>query len=128
MERAAAPGRCLRMKLLLHGKAVQCGMMSCRSTVRPRETPRMAWVHAAALAASLVPLLCLPGPARCQEGADDSVKYSKEYFDRGIILFKAGDFQGALENFTISYEKSGNGCTMNIDWETTQASVDITAK
>lgn len=48
-------------------------------------------------------LLGLPGPARCQESADDSVKYSKEYFDRGIILFKAGDYQGALENFTISY-------------------------
>jgi hypothetical protein len=28
-------------------------------------------------------------------------------------------------NFTISYEKSGNGCTMNLDWETTRASVDI---
>lgn len=33
-----------------------------------------------------------------------------------------------VENFTISYEKSGNGCTMNIDWETTRASVDIKAK
>jgi hypothetical protein len=33
-----------------------------------------------------------------------------------------------VENFTISYEKSGNGCTMNVDWETTRASVDIKGK
>jgi hypothetical protein len=33
-----------------------------------------------------------------------------------------------VENFTISYEKSGNGCTMHLDWETTRASVEITAK
>lgn len=33
-----------------------------------------------------------------------------------------------VEDFTISYEKTGNGCTMHIDWETTRASVAITAK
>jgi len=33
-----------------------------------------------------------------------------------------------MEDFTISYSKSGNGCTMNIEWETTRASVDIRAK
>lgn len=31
-----------------------------------------------------------------------------------------------LENFTINYDQSGNGCTMQIDWETTRASVQIT--
>jgi hypothetical protein len=33
-----------------------------------------------------------------------------------------------VEDFTISYDKSGNGCTMNIDWDTTRASVKITAR
>src|SRR5579871_435565 len=33
-----------------------------------------------------------------------------------------------VEDFTISYEKTGNGCTMNIDWADTRASVEITAK
>src|ERR1700690_521140 len=30
-----------------------------------------------------------------------------------------------LENFTISYVASGSGCTLQIDWESTRASVDI---
>jgi hypothetical protein len=34
----------------------------------------------------------------------------------------------AVENFAISYDQSGTGCTMNIDWETTRALVDITPK
>jgi hypothetical protein len=33
-----------------------------------------------------------------------------------------------LEDFTISYEKSGTGCTMNIEWDTTRASIDITPR
>jgi len=34
----------------------------------------------------------------------------------------------SLENSTFAYEKSGNGCILRMDWETTRASVDITAK
>lgn len=34
----------------------------------------------------------------------------------------------AVENFTISFDKKGNGATLNIDWETTRASVMITKK
>lgn len=33
-----------------------------------------------------------------------------------------------VEDFTISYQKSGNGCTMQMEWETTRASVNVTAK
>jgi hypothetical protein len=33
-----------------------------------------------------------------------------------------------VENFTIAYAQSGSGCTLQIDWETTRASVDISAK
>jgi len=33
-----------------------------------------------------------------------------------------------VENFSIDYDKSGSGCTLQMDWETTRASVDITAK
>jgi hypothetical protein len=33
-----------------------------------------------------------------------------------------------VENLTIAYDKSGSGCTLRIDWETTRASVDISAK
>jgi len=30
-----------------------------------------------------------------------------------------------LENFTISFDRTPTGCRMNLDWETTRASVDI---
>lgn len=43
------------------------------------------------------------------EGAEknkekESVSLAKEYFQRGIVLFDAGDYKGALENFEKSYE------------------------
>jgi hypothetical protein len=48
--------------------------------------------------------------------------------DLARVDMKASKLPSPVENFTISYEKSGNGCTMNIDWETTRASVDIKGK
>jgi hypothetical protein len=33
-----------------------------------------------------------------------------------------------VENFTIAYDKSAGGCTLRVDWETTRASVNISAK
>ena len=44
------------------------------------------------------------------------------------IDMKVSKVPSPVENFTISYEKSANGCTMNLDWETTRASVDVKAK
>jgi hypothetical protein len=45
--------------------------------------------------------------------------------DLARIDMKVSKLPSPVENFTISYEKSGSGCTMNIDWETTRASVDV---
>ena len=40
--------------------------------------------------------------------------------------FTAAEYYAApVENFTISFEKSATGGTMNIDWENTRASVAI---
>jgi hypothetical protein len=33
-----------------------------------------------------------------------------------------------LENFTIAFDRSGAGCTMRLDWETTRAAVNITPR
>jgi hypothetical protein len=33
-----------------------------------------------------------------------------------------------VENFTISFDKTGNGGTLNMDWDTTRASVAIVKK
>jgi hypothetical protein len=41
---------------------------------------------------------------------------------------KVSKLPSPVENFTIAYDKNGNGCTLHMDWETTRASVDITPK
>ncbi len=56
------------------------------------------------------------------------IPYKYESDELGRVDMKVSSLPSPVENFTISYEKNGNGCTMNIDWETTRASVDITQK
>jgi len=56
------------------------------------------------------------------------IPYKYESDELARVDMKVSKLPSPVENFTISYEKSGNGCTMNIEWETTRASVDITAK
>lgn len=53
-------------------------------------------------------------------------KYESEELAR--IGMRTTKLSSPVGNFAISYEKSGTGCTMNIDWETTRASVDIKPK
>lgn len=44
------------------------------------------------------------------------------------VDMKVSTLPAPVENFSISYDKSGTGCTLQMDWETTRASVDITPK
>ena len=44
------------------------------------------------------------------------------------IDMKASKTPSMVENFTIAFDKSGSGCTIRLDWETTRASVEIAAK
>jgi hypothetical protein len=48
--------------------------------------------------------------------------------DLARIDMKVSTLPAAVENFTIAFEKAGMGATLNIDWETTRASVAITKK
>jgi hypothetical protein len=48
--------------------------------------------------------------------------------DLARIDMKVSTLPSPLENFTIAYDKTASGCTMRLDWDTTRASVDITAK
>jgi hypothetical protein len=48
--------------------------------------------------------------------------------DLARIDMKVSPLPSPVENFTISFDKSANGGTMNIDWETTRASVAIATK
>jgi hypothetical protein len=55
-------------------------------------------------------------------------EYPGQGNDLARIDMKVSKVSSPVENFKISYDKSGNGCTMNIDWENTRASVDIKGK
>ena len=56
------------------------------------------------------------------------IPYKYESDELARVDMKVSKLPAPVENFTIGYEKTGiNACTMHIDWETTRASVGITA-
>lgn len=56
------------------------------------------------------------------------IPYKYESDELARIDMKVSKVSSPVENFTINYEKAGNGCTLQLEWDTTRASVDITAK
>jgi len=48
--------------------------------------------------------------------------------DLARVDMKVSTLPSSVENFTISFDKSGNGGTLNLEWETTRASVAIAKK
>jgi len=44
------------------------------------------------------------------------------------VEMKASSLPKSVEDFTISFDKTGAGATLNFDWDTTRASVAITKK
>jgi hypothetical protein len=56
------------------------------------------------------------------------IPYKYEGDELARIDMQVSKLPSPLENFTINYAKSGSGCTLQIDWETTRAAVDIAAK
>jgi hypothetical protein len=56
------------------------------------------------------------------------VPYPGEEGDFARVDMKASKLGSPIENFTISFDKSSSGCVMNLDWETTRASIQISEK
>lgn len=56
------------------------------------------------------------------------IPYKYESDELARVDMRVSKIPSPVENFTIAYVKAGGGCTMHIDWETTRASVDISAK
>jgi hypothetical protein len=56
------------------------------------------------------------------------IPYKYESDELARIDMKTSKLPAPVENFTIAYDKSAGGCTLRLDWETTRASVDISAK
>lgn len=53
--------------------------------------------------------------------------YPGETEDLARVEMKAGTASAPVENFTISFEKAGNGCNLKLEWDTTTASVSVGA-
>lgn len=56
------------------------------------------------------------------------IPYKYESDELARVDMKVSKVSSPVENFTINYEKAGSGCTLQIEWDTTRASVDISAK
>ena len=54
------------------------------------------------------------------------VPYKYESDELARVDMSLSKLPSSVENFTIAYDKSGNGCTMHMTWDTTRASVEIT--
>jgi hypothetical protein len=48
--------------------------------------------------------------------------------DLARMEMKMSKLPAPVENFTIAFDKEGDGCVMRLDWETTRASVAIAEK
>jgi len=48
--------------------------------------------------------------------------------DLARVPMKVGATPGAVENFTIGFDKGGSGCSLRMEWENTRASVDVAKK
>jgi len=56
------------------------------------------------------------------------VPYPGEADDFARVPMKVGKIASPLEDFTISFDHAENACTLRMEWETTQASVQISEK
>jgi hypothetical protein len=56
------------------------------------------------------------------------IPYKYESDELVRVDMKVSKLPSPVENFTIAYAKAGSGCTLQLDWDTTRASVDISAK
>jgi Protein of unknown function (DUF2911) len=56
------------------------------------------------------------------------IPYKYESDELARVDMTVSKLPAPVENFTIGYDKSASGCTLRMDWETTRASVDLTAK
>jgi hypothetical protein len=54
--------------------------------------------------------------------------YPGQANDLARLDMKASSLPSPVENFTISFEKAGSGANLNIDWESTRASVVVSKK
>jgi Protein of unknown function (DUF2911) len=78
-------------------------------------------------------LFAIPNPSSwtlilSKETGEWGVPYPGEQDDFARVPMKVSKLGSPLENFTIAFDQSGGACTLQLEWETTRASVEITEK
>ena len=58
--------------------------------------------------------------------AEWGIPYKYEADELGRFDMKVSKTAAPVENFTIAFDQGGSKCTMRLEWENTQASIDIT--
>ena len=56
------------------------------------------------------------------------VPYKYESEELGRVPMQVSKTSAPVENLTISFDQSGNSCTLRLSWENTQASIQISEK
>jgi hypothetical protein len=78
-------------------------------------------------------LFTLPNPDSwkliiSKETGEWGIPYPGEEHDLARIPMQVSKLPSPVEDFTIHFDQSGDACTMNLDWETTRASIKIAEK
>jgi hypothetical protein len=56
------------------------------------------------------------------------IPYKYESDELARVPMSVSKTSAPVENFTISFDQSGGGCTLQLSWENTQASVKLAEK
>jgi hypothetical protein len=78
-------------------------------------------------------LFVLPNPDKWtliinKKTGEWGIPYTYEADELARIDMKLSKLPSPVEDFTIAYDKTAKGCTLREDWDTTRATLDISAK
>jgi Protein of unknown function (DUF2911) len=122
-------GRKIYGDLVPYGKVWRTGANEATTFVTSREVV----VGGKTVPAGSYTLFTIPDPDKWtliinKKTGEWGIPYKYESDELARVDMMVSKLPSPVEDFTISYEKAGNGCTMHIDWDTTRASVEISAK
>lgn len=78
-------------------------------------------------------IFTLPGPDKWtliinKKTGEWGIPYKYESDELARVDMSVSKTSGPVENFTIAFNQKGDSCSMTMQWENTQASVDLTEK
>lgn len=78
-------------------------------------------------------LFAIPNPDKwtliiSKKTGEWGIPYPGEADDFARVDMKVSKLPSPVENFTIAFDQAGAGCTLQLDWDTTRASVEISQK